>query len=838
MVRRAVLLGLCAGLPAISLATSGVPAAYQNWAFSYSPHTAAGAVTPVGFEYDISWNISDGRFITRVAAPTTGWVGLGIGEYGAGAMPGGDFVVCTAEGTIEDRWAPGYVTPILDTQQDWTLHYSGGDGSESWCIMSRALDTEDTQDRPIDLQKLALGPVNLMFAYGTADAFNQHGPTQRSTAQLRLLASVDLMTKLLSMPDYDSNVTLNNNAVQIPHDQATCEASLDSLTGASQCEEPHTTYHEAYHPMIAFGERSIIGATPSIAAATAANVHHFVASGYTSANCTSGEIGPIYIWAPGAELQVLPEFLGVKLNGADGVRCIGVQTHYDNPLLTAGLVDSSGPVFHMTAINTVRPTELGVIQINDPSVSLAGDDLLAGWSKYSFDCSGLGGIGDPGITFFSVNHHMHVAGQMMQTNITRPGMDDVIWTTEHYDFNFQTALPVNVTIKGSERPYFTSYCAFDNSVRTQHPYSTPSGKWGKGSNDEMCIDFLWYYPRISGVIECPLSAPAQTVLTLPNEDAGWVPMSSRRVDLTITTGDSTTYSVPNGQTCFDNSGVDMLLYCSWDGAMFRGNMIQWDGLTSASCSADLTGVAGFSKESVENGGVLNGLRFDCDYPTSPAARATGFESLGGPGDLGRVFGTTAADPVTFTGFLADTVCLGIINSVDSTNVTTDAPAHTVECMLLQYCIDSGFTILEEVGGNYRAKYQLDANGVTLAVAALRELSTLGVVNNVNFTVTGIPGAAATFNDAATYNGQPLGVVLATSAVVAGTPGAEITNTSTDDSSASDTVVEEIEVVGGIVIGLVAVAAIVVLIVLEKKGQAAEAKKNPNPAKAQVDGFGL
>ena len=299
-VRLAVLLGLAAGLPA----TNGMPAEYQSWAFSYSPHTLPDAVTPAGFSYDMSWNISNGRFITRVSAPTTGWVGLGIGEYGAGAMPGGDFVICTAEGTIEDRWAPGYVTPLLDANQDWTLHYSGGDAAETWCVMSRALDTGDNQDRPIDPQKLELGPINLMFAYGSSDNFYQHGPAQRSTAQIRLLESVDLMTKLWSMPDYHSNVTLGNTAVAIPHDQASCAASTDSQSGDPQCVQPHTTYHEEYHPMVAYGERSIIGATPSIDAATAANVHHFVASGYTSADCTTGEIGPIYVWAPGAELQV------------------------------------------------------------------------------------------------------------------------------------------------------------------------------------------------------------------------------------------------------------------------------------------------------------------------------------------------------------------------------------------------------------------------------------------------------------------------------------------------------------------------------------------------------
>lgn len=126
-------------------------------------------------------------------------------------------------------------------------------------------------------------------------------------------------------------------------------------------------------------------------------------TGYTSQNCRTGETGPIYLWAPGAELQVLPEFLGVKLNGVDGIRCIRVQTHYDNPNLLPNLVDSSGPVLHLSVPNTVRPTELGVIQINDPGVRLGGKNLPIGWSKHLFDCTGLRSL--PEITFFSVGHH-------------------------------------------------------------------------------------------------------------------------------------------------------------------------------------------------------------------------------------------------------------------------------------------------------------------------------------------------------------------------------------------------------------------------------------------------
>ena len=60
-------------------------------------------------------------------------------------------------------------------------------------------------------------------------------------------------------------------------------------------------------------------------------------------------------------------------------------------------------------------------------------------------------------------------------------------------------------------------------------------------------------------------------------------------------------------------------------------------------------------------------------------------------------------------YLADTVCIGIINGNDYTNITTNAPAHTIQCMLLQYCIDSGYTIMEEFnssGGAWNSIYKV------------------------------------------------------------------------------------------------------------------------------------
>lgn len=165
---------------------TGLDEVYTHWEFAYEPHSVRDATAPPGFEYHLNWNITADRIIIKIRAPTTGWLGFGIGEYGAGAMPGGDFVICRGEGTVEDRWAPGYVTPNLDSKQDWTLHYAGQSSFETWCILSRALDTGDLQDRALEVEKLVLGAVNLMFAYGSSDSFNQHSSTQRTTAQVSI----------------------------------------------------------------------------------------------------------------------------------------------------------------------------------------------------------------------------------------------------------------------------------------------------------------------------------------------------------------------------------------------------------------------------------------------------------------------------------------------------------------------------------------------------------------------------------------------------------------------------------------------------------------------------
>ena len=248
-------------------------------------------------------------------------------------------------------------------------------------------------------------------------------------------------------------------------------------------------------------------------------------------------MGYIYLWAPGAELQIFLDFAGITVGGAGGLQCINVETHFDNPAQQSGLVDNSGVVLHFGPLGQPRPVEMGSFAVGDPTVSLYGQSLPSAWSQFDFDCP-AGHLDDvPEITLVTLGHHMHVAGKMMRTVLTRPDRPAVTWTSEYFDASFQNGLDANVTVSGGQRPSFQTSCIYDNSPSQQHPMSTPSGRWGTGSSDEMCISFIWYYPRVHGLGDCPLEPGAGTL-------SGVTQLSNGAADLIRVFGSPTTENRP------------------------------------------------------------------------------------------------------------------------------------------------------------------------------------------------------------------------------------------------------------------------------------------------------
>jgi hypothetical protein len=154
-----------------------------------------------------------GNFTLTLSAQTTGWIGFGLAE--AGGMAGADILVASVDdngvGTVGDYWASANAAPHLDTQQDWRLlSASEADGVTSVTV-TRALDTNDRQDRPFapwaawkNKVIVATGESDTFAYHGTAsrraDAIDFFGVTRDTLAELE--AEAGYFTYMMPVPNY------------------------------------------------------------------------------------------------------------------------------------------------------------------------------------------------------------------------------------------------------------------------------------------------------------------------------------------------------------------------------------------------------------------------------------------------------------------------------------------------------------------------------------------------------------------------------------------------------------------------------------------------------------
>jgi hypothetical protein len=170
--------------------------------------------------------------------------------------------------------------------------------------------------------------------------------------------------------------------------------------------------------------------------------------------------------------------------------CFNLEIHYDNPQVKEGIVDNSGIGFYYS--NSMREHELGIVQIGDPGVLLENQSLPEGLSQYSFDCpaSCTRTVLQRNVTVLREFMHMHSSGEVMKLEQIRDG--EVIHTGQ-VDFH-RYLQQGNHQIQ--EEPYVVQS---GDSFRTVCNYNTRgvATKFGWGARDEMCIAFMFYYPKQS-----------------------------------------------------------------------------------------------------------------------------------------------------------------------------------------------------------------------------------------------------------------------------------------------------------------------------------------------------
>eukprot|EP00904_Undaria_pinnatifida_P011279 jgi/Undpi1/7281/HiC_scaffold_22.g09754.m1 len=434
---------------------------------------------------NIFWTIDTEAATIRLALhaedASASWAGVGVSEMGG--MEGADLVVYeTATGEVTDAHALAAGRPVTDEcTQDWTLlsAEAGTDGLVFEVV--RDLDTGDPQDRVFrdDTDDFIIPPIRTYYEttcvnvsdFPTLEAFHAvgfEGVVEGNTS--------DYVHHLLLRAYYGTD-----NCGQVCErwvNEAFPEDAFDPIEGTIELSE--------------WPSSPTSSSSASLAALAALNISYPSFCQYNYAD--------IFTWTPGASDYELPEDVGFRFGEATGgFSSVSVQTHYNNPEENVGVTDSSGVRIYYT--EELRPMDMGTMELGDPLVELRGAPMHDGKSAISFECPGScteDNFELDSVTVFGHFLHMHENGKRLVTTQYRDdgdGNEVVVFTAEVEYYSFQQAGAFwamandSVTIQKGDR--FETTCYYDTA---ESSVGSENASFGFGSENEMCVDFVFYYP--------------------------------------------------------------------------------------------------------------------------------------------------------------------------------------------------------------------------------------------------------------------------------------------------------------------------------------------------------
>ena len=422
----------------------------------------------------VHWSLLGDEIHLAVAVRATGWAAFGISENGG--MRGADMLIFNAEDEeLVDAYVLDDLFPLVDACQSWTLRNAQVDNGFLIFEASRLLNTGDTQDKPLFDDSSILIPANrIIAAWGDQPSYAYHGPN-RARGSIRFFGNAvgDASEIFQNVMDTEAegSFELRANDFLIPtratEYKSFCFLESDLIEGGMPED---ISLHS-------------IGIEPIVDERSALHVHHFLIYGSTDPN-SCGSLEVVYAWAPGTEPMRLPPTVGIPL-GTGGFRALRVQIHYNNPSNDFGVLDSSGVRVFYT--RQKREFDLGSFLIGDPLIGLRGEPVGNGLAAHDFMCRSecSAWLTQP-VTVLFESLHMHASGRRMINSQIRDSSVIRAGVADYFDFDQQGSLRV------IQEPFVLQP---GDAFQTRCYYDSKGGEFGEGSADEMCIAFLFYYPR-------------------------------------------------------------------------------------------------------------------------------------------------------------------------------------------------------------------------------------------------------------------------------------------------------------------------------------------------------
>lgn len=432
-----------------------------------------------------------------VEAATTGWVGFGISS-GNGKMVGSDMVigwVKDSKGYLTDRFADAESLPPLDWQKNYDL--TGWEETDSKTVLKfkRKFDTCDPKDR-----KIEQGTTKVVFAYHTEDPKSENNikkHTFRGSRSILLLNKLD--KKTVDEKGWKQFDVFSYN-VTIPKKHTTYWCSLVKIP------EIRGKHHiTKFEPVVKKGNEGIVHHLVVYTCPGNYNDSHY-GSGYDCEDPNMplrecyGSQNIVAAWGVGGEAFYYPTHTGYPIGTEDSPNNYFLELHYDNPENIEGRKDNSGVRFYYTP--HLRDYDAGTMTVGEAFTSYMvippqqESWLTKGYCPKECYQKTLESttLPEKGIKVFASFLHTHLQGRATWTKHVRNGVElPEIVRDDNYDFNFQDIQILRKEVHVKPGDDLIHYCKYQTMDRDKLVMG------GIATSQEMCLNFLFYYPKVSNV---------------------------------------------------------------------------------------------------------------------------------------------------------------------------------------------------------------------------------------------------------------------------------------------------------------------------------------------------
>ncbi|CAL1569977.1 unnamed protein product [Knipowitschia caucasica] len=440
-------------------------------------------------ELQLAWNISYARqevyMQLRVAKIRHGIV---LGMSDRGELINADLVVLWDNGErsyFGDGWsdAEGHVS--LDCQQDYELLRAEQREDSFYLLFRRSFATCDPRD-------FLIQDGTVHFIYGLLD---------------KPLASLEMLNLSLIQTGLQRVVLLrpDTQPPTLPPDIRTLEVRSPNVVIPSQ----ETTYWCFIQKLPKnMPKNHILMYEPVITTGNEAIVHHMEVfecdpevhevpdySGSCDDKMKPRTLNScrhvLAAWAMGAEPFYYPPDAGMPIGGSEGSKFLRLEVHYHNPLIITGRLDSSGIRLHYTP--SLRKYDAGIMELGlvyTPIMAIPPRQQAFDLSGYCNSKCTATALPKEGIYVFASQLHTHLAGRAVRTTLIREGKEvEVLSQDPHFSAHYQMIRSLRKMVHILPGDVLITKCTYNTENRMKPTVG------GFGIMEEMCVDYIHYYPR-------------------------------------------------------------------------------------------------------------------------------------------------------------------------------------------------------------------------------------------------------------------------------------------------------------------------------------------------------